>query len=334
VDRDPIPSTFTTPPPNPLPSDSKTPRQAFLKLPTKDIAEPPAFTFQWGKQASKKVEWDILGNDEAIDLGTPDVSSHKATEEISFEDDMDLSDLFFEKMFPCIKGHGKLMDKYLADERVEFHSTFVNESIIFHDEDAEDPDWKINQCYTLLIVAASEMEMGVDNLWKKGKSNDSRDHPDFGEYMRNNQFKAFKSGAHFCWCDESIWFDDKRDLTWDVFSPCLEIFNAKRVQLIKTMALLLDETMAMWVPTTTKTGGLPKLTYERRRPVPLGAMFHNFDKVTTVISVYQSVVQHAKVTKGLEYFGDRANLPNNESVVAHTAEVLRQVEGVKVVEGG
>jgi hypothetical protein len=59
----------------------------------------------------------------------------------------------------------------------------VNESIVFHDEDAEDPDWKSKQSYTMLIVAALEMEMGVENLWKKGKANGRRGHPDFGQYM-------------------------------------------------------------------------------------------------------------------------------------------------------
>jgi hypothetical protein len=109
VDRDPLSSTFTMPPPNPLHSDSKTPQQAFLKLPTKEITESQAFTFQWGKQTSEKVDWGILGDDEMIDWGTPDMSSQKATEEISCDDDTGLIYLFFEKMFPCIKGHAKLM---------------------------------------------------------------------------------------------------------------------------------------------------------------------------------------------------------------------------------
>jgi hypothetical protein len=38
-----------------------------------------------------------------------------------------------------------------------------------------------------------------------------------------------------------------------IFSP---------VQLTNTMALILEETMAMWFPKTTNTGDLPKLTYE------------------------------------------------------------------------
>jgi hypothetical protein len=186
VDHDPLSSTFTTPPPKQRPSDSKPPQKAFLKLPTKEIANSRVFTFQWWKQVSEKVEWDILGDDEVIDWGTPDVSSHKATAEIKFEDNTDLRNLFFEKMFPCINGHAELMEKYLTDERAEFHSTVVNESIIFHNEDAKDPDWKIKQRYNLTIAAVSETETGVDNLWKKGKVNDRWDHPDFDQYMIKN----------------------------------------------------------------------------------------------------------------------------------------------------
>jgi hypothetical protein len=63
------------------------------------------------------------------------------------------------------------MDEYLADEKAEFHSTIINENIIFREEDAEDPDWKIKQCYTLMVAVVSVMEIGVDNLLKKGREN-------------------------------------------------------------------------------------------------------------------------------------------------------------------
>jgi hypothetical protein len=61
--------------------------------------------------------------------------------------------------------------------------------------------------------------------------------------------------------------------------------------------------MVRWVPETTKTDDLPTLTYKTRKPVPLGAMFHNGFDVTTGVIVYQSVVQHVEVVMGLEYFG-------------------------------
>jgi hypothetical protein len=67
----------------------------------------------------------------------------------------------------------------------------------FHDSEAEDPDWMVKQCYTLIIAGASEMENGVENLWKKGATSGRRNHPDFGQYIGKNVIKAFKSAALF-----------------------------------------------------------------------------------------------------------------------------------------
>jgi hypothetical protein len=38
--------------------------------------------------------------------------------------------------------------------------------------------------------------------------------------------------------------------------------------------------------------------------------------------------------KQLEYYGERARFPNCALILAHTAEVLRQVEGTNVVSSG
>jgi hypothetical protein len=70
------------------------------------------------------------------------------------------------------------MDKYLNDPRAAEHVTYINEKMQFHDSEAEDPDWMVRQCYTLIIAGASEMENGVDNLWKKGDASGRRNHPD------------------------------------------------------------------------------------------------------------------------------------------------------------
>ena len=37
--------------------------------------------------------------------------------------------------------------------------------------------------------------------------------------------------------------------------------------------VVLDESMSTWRPRTTKTGGLPHLTYQQRKPEPLGTEF-------------------------------------------------------------
>jgi hypothetical protein len=63
-------------------------------------------------------------------------------------------------------------------------------------------------------------------------------------------------------------------------------------------------------------------------------MFWNGVEASTGILVYQSVVQHAEVMKQLEFYGEQSSLPNGAKILAHTAEVLRQVKGADVVSGG
>ena len=65
----------------------------------------------------------------------------------------------------------------------------MNDLIEFHDPDADDPDWRVKRCYTLLIAARSEMEYGMDNLWKRGKYNGRRSYLDFGHYVTITSFK-------------------------------------------------------------------------------------------------------------------------------------------------
>jgi hypothetical protein len=116
--------------------------------------------------------------------------------------------------------------------------------LFFFDEDSQDPDWNVCQCYMLLIASATEIVSGVGKLWKSGPSAGQHTYPDFGQYKPTNYFKAFCCAAPFCWSDECYWYEDTRDVPWDVFLPC-----------------------------PLKLGGLPNYTYEPRKPIPLGTMF-------------------------------------------------------------
>ena len=50
-----------------------------------------------------------------------------------------------------------------------------------------------------------------------------------------------------------------------------EVFNAKRGELIGAVPrIILDESMSAWRPDTTKTGGLPAISFVLRKPEPLG----------------------------------------------------------------
>jgi hypothetical protein len=92
--------------------------------------------------------------------------------------------LFFDQFFPSVVGRAKIIDQFHADHRSPFHNTTVkNDKIKFEDPEAEALDWKVKQAYTLMIAAASEIENGVENLWKCGPSRDQHDYPDFGKYI-------------------------------------------------------------------------------------------------------------------------------------------------------
>jgi hypothetical protein len=96
-----------------------------------------------------------------------------------------------------ISGHAKIIDKFLSDPRANYNDTVVRYKIVFHDEDHEDPDWKVCQCYLLIIASATEIVSGIENLWLSGPSAGRHTYPDFGQYMPINYFKAFALLLHF-----------------------------------------------------------------------------------------------------------------------------------------
>jgi hypothetical protein len=138
-------------------------------------------------------------------------------------------------------------------------------------------------------------------------------------------FKAFKAAAHFCWCNSDYWYKDKRDLTWDIFLPMLSQFNERCHSLVSVILIMIDESMSGWRPKSTKTGGLPKLSWEARKPVPLGTMFRNGAECTSGILVFHDIVQDAEVMKAKGYAGEKSSMPNGMEIPAHAAEVLRQI---------
>jgi hypothetical protein len=135
-----------------------------------------------------------------------------------------------------VTGHAKKLDEYLSDARASFHDTYTNDKIKFRDPEDPDPDWKVKQDFTLIIAVASEIENGVDYLWKRGSSSGRRDYPDFGKYM-SSQLSPSAGRTR----KPGIWTNDK---PWEVFLPCLAGFNERRPNLLKNVLLMLDESMS------------------------------------------------------------------------------------------
>ena len=135
---------------------------------------------------------------------------------------------FFNGFFPCAKVHAKLIDEHHQNINSSCHITVIHDKIKFDDGDPDDPDWMVKQCYLIMIAAVAEVDCGVDNLWRRGKSNGRRCYPNFGKHVGKNYFKAFLCAAPYCFAEKRFWFVDKRDKPWDIFLPCMKDCNKKR----------------------------------------------------------------------------------------------------------
>jgi hypothetical protein len=56
----------------------------------------------------------------------------------------------------------------------------------------------------LMLAAVTESDVGVENLWKKGKSKGRHNFANFGKYMPQNMFKMWQASAVYM-------FSDKKD---------------------------------------------------------------------------------------------------------------------------
>ena len=255
-----------------------------------------------------------------------------------------LSSVFFDEFFPSVEGHARLMDDYLSDDRASYHTSVVNDKIKFHDPNDDDPNWIVKQCYLLLHASVWEGDRGIDNLWRKGQSAGRHNFPDFGQYIPVSYFRAWQSAAPYMFCDRKYWYEQRRNLDWNVFIPCLNKFNERRRNLLRCVLLMIDESMSGWRPKTSKLGDLPNITFEPRKPVPLGTQLRNGVECFTGCLVYQDIVQNVEEQQCKPfYFEDNdarrkqpliTSLPGKIPMQAHTAEVLRQCHGAAVVEGG
>ena len=76
------------------------------------------------------------------------------------------------------------------------------------------------------------------------------------------------------------------------------------------------------------------LSFETRKPKPLGTMFKNGMKATTEIMVMKDVVQGAAAQQDKKYVGEESSLPWKEPIMAHVAKTLQLCESSNLAEGG
>ena len=266
--------------------------QTFASLGCEIITIATEYEMRYGDGDDELLNWEIL--QDKVHLNKADDPMQYPTElEFKREIDFDTNNfatIFFEEFLPSITGHAQLMDEYHSSPDSSYHITVKNEGIVFHDPDADDPDWIVKQCYLLLIAAVTEADVGVENLWKRGRSGGRHNYADFGKYLPKNTFRAFQNASPLMFCDRENWYLDDRDKDWGIFRPCLSSFNDKRKRIFSTVLLMLDESMSGWRPKTCKTGGLPNNTFEPRKPVQLGVQLKNAVECLAGLMAYQDVV--------------------------------------------
>jgi hypothetical protein len=130
----------------------------------------------------------------------------------------------------------------------------------------------------ILIAAAGYNCKGVE-LWRKVSgecfSSDVSEWPsvipppNFDCLMSSNHFKQWQKFIPIIWEDETLQFDGNQDPWWK-FAPAISEFNEHRRKIIQHSSMLVaDESMSAWVPRTSKTGGLPNISFIKRKPEPL-----------------------------------------------------------------
>lgn len=303
----------------------------FLDQPKEALATATQFEAKWGEEQEQRQIWMILKDEEYITD-----SNFKLPEKAKLKLDRNASlyELFFDSFFPSVQGHAALLDKYLSDSRADYHTTYKNRKFKFHDEQDDDPDWKVKQCYLLIIAAASEFHTGVENLWKKGKGPGRMEYPDFGKYFDKDMFQCFKSAAVYCFADQKYWYKDDRDITWAMFQPVIDGYNDRRKDLfVEVCMAVFDETMIGWRPKTTKEGGLPNITFEPRKPIELGTMIRNSAECTSGVTRAHEVVENSCKMSEKDYVGIPSSFYGG-LVPSHTSVVLRLAEKSGVPSGG
>lgn len=191
-------------------------------------------------------------------------------------------------------------------------------------------------CLTLMVASVLEVHSGIENLWKQGESDSYKDYPNYGQHIPIDYFKVFLHGFPYLWANRKYWDVPKKDLPFDFLVPFVDQYKGLRKNMLRVVYIMLDESMSGWRPKTSKTGGLPHITHEPRKPVPLGTMIRNAVECATGIFVNHDIVDTPNVQWLKKYLDPptKSHLPRGEDVSYHTAEVLRQAEDSNLIEGG
>jgi len=103
-------------------------QQDFAALDKEIWKDAKVFTMFYGIGADDFINWEILRDAEHhIDTDFVPPSDTNVMKDFDFE--WPLIDNFFDPLFPSIKGHARIIDKYLSDSRASYPNTMKADKI-------------------------------------------------------------------------------------------------------------------------------------------------------------------------------------------------------------
>ena len=145
--------------------------------------------------------------------------------------------------------------------------------------------------------------------------------------------KQFASAFKFMQCDRKYWFQDKRNIHWDMFLPTINGCNEKMINILTSICLILYESMSSWRPKTSKYSGLLNCTYNPRKTIAHGTMFHNSAECVIGILKYVDPVMVLEQQAQKQFSNEMSDMPDLSIIKTHIAEVLRQVNNSDLISG-
>ena len=88
--------------------------------------------------------------------------------------------------------------------------------------------------------------------------------------MSKCRFGKIRKFFSKCFSDPTV---KDSDPWWQIIGGVNQYNSIRKRTFTHVPVVVLDESMSTWRPRTTKTGGLPHLTFQQRKPEPLGSEF-------------------------------------------------------------
>jgi hypothetical protein len=129
-----------------------------------------------------------------------------------------------------------------------------------------------------LILAARQFNHKGKDLWGDHTSTDGvREAPCFQKYMAHWRFEQIRKLVKWAKANTSSVVPE-----WRMFEKMVADFNTNRSEVMHFSAWgTADESMSAYQPRVTKCGGLPNISFIKRKPKPLGTEFKTLvDAVT------------------------------------------------------